>query len=75
MNRATAMTGRLTERTRLEDRTSRTSVVLTLLDGRRDDRRSDGDAVPAALSDTIGGFEAELQALDARLDDLRPSAH
>jgi hypothetical protein len=74
MGRASGITGRQLERSRLEDRSRRLTTVLTLLEERRDYRRSRDASVPPALSDAIGGFEMELLALDARLHELPPSA-
>jgi hypothetical protein len=62
--------GRELERIRLEHRAQRIKTVMGLLESRRDERRTAGAPVPAALDRAIGGFEAELLAVDVRLDDL-----
>jgi hypothetical protein len=62
--------GRDRERVRLEHRARRISLVVGMLEERRDDRRARGVRVPAALSEAIGGFEAELHTLDSHLRDL-----
>jgi hypothetical protein len=62
--------GRDPERIRLEHRARRVAVVMSLLERRRDERLKRGAPVPPALSDAIGGFEAELRDLNARLRQL-----